>query len=360
MTNKLSSKSAPLVLTLELLNPYADEEDRKILMQYADANARGTLTRTLIVPEDMTLHGLHYAIQRLFGWQNSHLRAFHMDACDFMRLTEDRVSKWSVLAGILFKGIPDDQDDQFWDDEYQTGNFKVWLKQRYTVPYRHGGYSENFDVAQQYIRNLFERFPVIDVKESFHEYNERTKDEPEGEKAPLRVLKTAPIMDLTLEELNSAIYFDTAFDDLMERLEIREVLGAEGGALSNYTELLESKLTGRHRKPVTNTLLYNYDYGDDWHIEIKRLDSPSVLVDLEITDPFTLQNVLDTVIKKRRPVCVHKEGGYVMDDVGGMSGFADFLRILHFGEDKGEKKLLKLWAKGMGWSAKEIEPGKML
>ncbi len=119
-------------------------------------------------------------------------------------------------------------------------------------------------------------------------------------------------------------------------------------------------MTRRPRKPVTNTLLYNYDYGDDWHIEIKRIDSPSTLVDLEITDPFTLQNVLETVIKKRRPVCVHKEGGYVMDDVGGMSGFTDFLRILHFGEDKEEKKSLKLWAKSMGWSAKDIEPGKML
>jgi len=68
--------AAPLLLHLELINSWSTREETQLLMQYAGATRRGTITRDILIPAEMTLHQLHYAIQRLFGWQNAHLRAF--------------------------------------------------------------------------------------------------------------------------------------------------------------------------------------------------------------------------------------------------------------------------------------------
>jgi len=360
MTQHRAEDGSPLVLHLELLNEWCEEEDKQLLMRYADATERGTIESVIIIPEDMPLHNLHYAIQRLFGWQNSHLRSFYMDAKDFKRLTEERVYKWSILAGILFKGVPEDTDNQFWDEDYSGGSIKSWLRKKYTGPYIYKGYIENYDVAQRDVQNLFQRLPVIAVKESFQEYLKRNKGKKDSEKSPVRVLKKAPIGELTIQELNDAIIFDTGFSELLERIKVRQVLGAEGDSLASYIELLESQLTGRAFKPVTETLLYNYDYGDDWRVEIKRYRDPEVLIDKGFVDESDLREALETVKKKHKPVCIYKKGIFVMDDVGGMSGFTNFMHTIYLGKDVDEKKDIRLWAKGMGWSTRKVEPSKML
>ena len=58
-------------LHLELDLGYFDEENRAILRKYG--RMQDGITRDFIVPGSMTLHGLHYAIMKAFGWQNSHL-----------------------------------------------------------------------------------------------------------------------------------------------------------------------------------------------------------------------------------------------------------------------------------------------
>ena len=68
----------PIKLRLVLSDPYLDEDDQRILRQYGDSSTGTTISRELLIPADMTLHALHYVIQRLFGWQNSHLRSFEL------------------------------------------------------------------------------------------------------------------------------------------------------------------------------------------------------------------------------------------------------------------------------------------
>lgn len=353
----------PILLRLELLNSWCSEEDREVLMKYAQATERGAIVRDILIPPDMPLHNLHYAIQRLFGWQNSHLRAFELDEKDTARLTGNRVREWSELAGILFRGAPVDDHDKFWDDDYSSGNFKAWLKKKYTGPYEYGGYTEEFDVVKEDIELLIERFPMVEVREAFNDYYERIKDTPNDKRAPAKILRTAPILDLTMNELTDAISFDTNLIELMEKLEIRQVLGAPGSPLAEFDDLVTDEtvlLPGILPRPVTNKLFYNYDFGDNWMVEITRVDDFNQLVQQGVVDQDWMEEAMRIVAEKHQPVCVHKIGGYVMDDVGGMRGFTDFLRGVYIDDDKEEKEALKEWAKGMGWSGRKVALKNML
>lgn len=210
--------AAPLLLHLELINSWSTREETQLLMEYAGATRRGTITRDILIPAEMTLHQLHYAIQRLFGWQNAHLRAFRLDEKDYDRLTQKRFREWSELAGVLFRGIVNDFEDQFWDDDYSGGNLKTWLRKKYTGPAVDGSYTEDFEIAQGSVQQLIQRFPEIDVKEPFHDYYERIKDHKDRHEEKLQTIRTAPIRDLTIAELETAISFDSGFDELLERL----------------------------------------------------------------------------------------------------------------------------------------------
>lgn len=57
--------------------------------------------------------------------------------------------------------------------------------------------------------------------------------------------------------------------------------------------------------------------------------------------------------------CVYSDGLNVLDDVGGISGFADFLISLHEG-DPDERESFKNWASGQGWTGREYKPEKIL
>ncbi|MBK5245500.1 MAG: hypothetical protein JJE18_10940 [Eubacteriaceae bacterium] len=350
---------APLLLHLELTNSWSSKEETQLLMQHADATKRGTITRDILIPAEMTLHQLHYAIQRLFGWQNSHLRAFRLDEKDYLRLTQVRVRPWSKLVGVLFRGIGTDLDDQFWDDDYLDGNIKNWLKKKYTGPVVDGSYTEDFEIAQVSIRELIQRFPVIDVKESFHDYYERVKDLTVRPEESSKTIRTAPILDLTIAELETAILFDSSFDELLERLTVKTVLGTKNQRLADFDELTQT-FDDRVPRPVTKNLIYNYDFGDNWIVEITRHANINTLPEQDNLNEDWLYEAMAIVNAKRKPVCINKKGGYVMDDVGGMGGFASFLATIHQSPDAAERQELRAWATAMGWSNRKIDLAKML
>jgi len=347
----------PIMLHLELINEWCDEENLQMLMNYADTTEKGTITRDILIPADMPLHNLHYAIQRLFGWQNSHLRAFRLDAEDYKRLTGNRVKEWSDLTGILFSGVPDDENDRFWDEDYMDGNFKTWLKKKYSGPYEYGGYTENYDVARASVDGLIRRFPEIEVRESFHVYYERNKGKKQHEKEPIRILRRAPILDLTMDELKNTINFESGLDELLEKIEVRHVLGSKGEQLAEFDEIING-VNGDLVRPVTDKLIYSYDFGDNWIVEITKIDNYDNLNDsVENSD---LDQAISIVKEKYKPVCIHKKGGFVMDDVGGMSGYTDFIHTIYKSDDAEEKKSIRQWAKGAGWNNRKIEPQNML
>lgn len=369
-----NSNIYPVRLHLELQNEWCDDEDKHLLMKYAEVAEQGTITRDILIPSDMPLHNLHYAIQRLFGWQNSHLRCFRIEENDYQRLTGGMVKGWAHLVGTLFQGLPEDENDVFWDDHYTGGSFKIWLKKKYTGPYHYSGYVETYLMAKKSIHELVKRFPEIEVKESFEAYYARTKKMAGRNKVPIRVLKRAPLMELTLEELNNSIMIEEGTDKLLERLEVISVLASPedktvdskvlGNRLVNpIYEGNNGTISGMEEPevfPVTHKLLYNYDYGDNWVVEITRKNESNDLLKAGLLSEVELKLAMQQVIEKHKPVCISKKGGYVVDDVGGMHGYADFIRTIYQSDDKEERKKNREWAEGLGWSSRNILLGKML
>ena len=343
MTNKCYNNIKAyktVLLHLELKSDHLDDAEKAILRKYGESSTGDSISRNILIPSDMPLHNLHYAIQRLFGWQNSHLRRFVLPEEIYNRLTGGTVKGWTDLVGILFQPPGECEHDIFWDDDYQSGSIKTWLKKKYIGPYFFQGITEDFEWAQNDIKQLIERFPILEVKESFRDYMNRSKGKDE---AKPRIIKTAPLIELTLDEMDSSIYMECGTDSLLERLEVAKVLAFKDDDVSNNGIF-----------SVTHKLIYNYDFGDDWTVTITKEKDCSELLLKGFISKDELLDAEATVLTKHKPVCIHKDGVNVLDDVGGLGGFIRFLTEIYEGEDKEERSDYKAWAQSLGWSTRKV------
>lgn len=334
-------------LHLELKNEYLDDTEKMILRRYGESSTGDSISRDILIPSDMPLHNLHYAIQRLFGWQNSHLRRFILPEEIYNRLTGGNVKGWADLVGILFQPPGECEHDVFWDDDYQSGSIKTWLKKKYTGPYFFNGITEDYEWAQHDIKQLFERFPILEVKESFSDYMNRSRGK---DKEKLRVIKKAPFIELSLEEMNNSIIIESGTESLLERLEAARVLALKDDGVCSDHGIF----------PVTHKLIYNYDFGDDWTVTITKEKDCEELLQKGYILKNELLDAEATVLTKHKPVCIHKDGVFVLDDVGGLHGFISFLKEIYEGEDKKERSNSRTWAQSLGWSERKISNKLML
>ena len=187
---------------------------------------------------------------------------------------------------------------------------------------------------------------MVDVRESFNSYLERSEKTGDTD---VKVLRKAPLIELTLEEMHDSIMFDGGSESLLERLEVATVLAD-----------INESINGDSLFPVTKELIYNYDYGDGWEITITREDKFTHLIENGFATLAGISEASDTVMNEHRPVCIHRDGICVMDDVGGLGGFADFLEQLYESEDKEVNKQCRTWSKSQGWSDKKTGINKML
>ena len=311
-----------------------DDADREDLRLYAKTDEG--ISREVLLPGDMNLHALHYLIQRLFGWQNSHLHHYSIQQDDFMRLTEGKVCGWLTLCGKLLRFPTDDFEDLYWDDDYNGEiSVKNWLRTKYKAPYRDQAASDTLEGNQKAVSEFLERYP--DVTD-----------------------------EMTLEELRNQMIFEADFNTMMESLTVHEIL------------------------PAFGEIYYLYDYGDDWCIHITMLNKYDrrTNADLKKGEWFTadilnekdglinyryvqtgddgeteveenLRAVLAEVDVRSQPRCVSAKGMNVLDDVGGIRGYLDFLRTINQGSTE-EKNRMREWARGLGWTGKASKPENMV
>ena len=341
----LEEGNAPVRLHLELKNEHLSDHAKRMLQRYGEA-PDGVISRDILIPAEMPLHNLHYAIQRLFGWQNSHLRRFLLPDEIYQDLTGGTVRGWSELVGVLFQPPSEAERDMFWDDDYESGSIKVWLRKKYTGPYEYKGWMENPEVARGDVKDLMNHFQSLEVRDSFRDYMVRKE---EDENAKIRILKVAPLIDLTLDEMNSSMILDGDTVRLLERLEVDRILAAQ-----------DQVMGGEDLFPAAKELHYNYDFGDDWNIVITKFKDSNDLIEANRISSHELEAAIDTVMRLHRPVCIDRTGVNVLDDVGGLSGFADFLETIYEEEDKSEAVNMRTWGRSMGWSAAKVSFGKML
>ena len=404
-------------LHMELYNahidgtPYIDEKETEVFRKYGKLEYGDNISRDIIVPGDIPLYALHYVIQRAFGWQNSHLRQFELPEERFAAITNGNAHMWSRLVGVLFCSPLMDEDEEFWADDYNSGSFKNWLRKKYTGPYMSQCRGEGIMSSREDMKRLLmnEEYYVMYAKAYNYEtkkydgeeyvgevmpvydYNGKKRPEPKpwhGSNVPYRV-EIVPFRDVPSGGLR--FVFDRNPMALLERLPIGCVLAA--GKFStpdscgeeerkyidqqitvsgddvcrqvenHITRILEDQIDSPDLQPepdpVTDVLLYNYDFGDDWKIRITASENCPDLVESGRITQAELDRANVKCREVYRPVLIARDGEMLVDDVGGLHGFADFLEKINpelKGMDpeekedaKREKKEMLVWAKSLGW-----------
>lgn len=247
------------------------EEDLRIFQKDAQLGSETTIIRDILVPSGMTL----YALQRAYGWTNSHLHSFILPS-DRKKQLAETIEDWQKRCGILFRYPTMDDEGRFWMDDYQSGSFRLWLRKKYTGPYIHENPWETKERCQKEAADIVAYY-----------YQERKTNEVDSKLSP--------------EEWCLTVFTGNPFE-LLERLSLQELM--EMG----YDDLI-----------------YNYDFGDGWKIAIK------------IQEPYGVkEELVSRTFQQYRPVCVRRVGLPLLDDAGGTYGYFRFLRSLHIDAKTGK------------------------
>ena len=376
-----------LRLHLELNMKYVSEEKIRILKKYG--SMKKAMSRDILVPSDITLHALNYAILRMFGWQNGHLHNFSLPDDVFNQLTKSKFCTWSEMAGVYFRFPTENYGDIYWDDDYREGeSIKSWMRKKYTGPYKYKGYGEHYLINQMEVKRMFARWEDITVREFDF-----------GTKNPLEY--TVKLKDATVEQVIHS-FADMMCHELVERLTLAEILCVKTKSKVNFARIkkyLDSKLSKINVKdaieeyqkkrfrsekqerefleaynvpvlPITEQLIYSYDYGDGWEVLIScentyKQNEEGVWKDMNGETPDVFSDNLEEITGKHRPICIDKDGIELVDDVGGIGGFCDMLQIINETnmnneEEREERERLLGWADMMGWTGRRISPKRTL
>lgn len=315
MENKMREVDDVICLHLELMDSEVEGMDDPIVKY---GKTKKSISRDVLVPRDITLHALHYVILKLFGWQNGHLHSFSLPEDDFQKLTGDRFDKYSQLCGVYFRFPTEDYEDLYWDDDYEEGrSFSTWLRSKYTGPYVYGGEGDYYLPNQYEVRRFCEHFSNINVKE------------------------------LSLQQIQEKIDLGGNPNNLLERLCLRDVLHVKRSEDVCKDIVEVSNICGTEAMPIAHELVYEYDYGDGWEVRIT------------VSDEAYTDEEKEFVCQKYRPRCICKDGLNVLDDVGGMWGYRDFLVTIHEGSEE-EQEEMREWARYLGWTGRNVNPKNML
>lgn len=332
------------VLHIELIG----EVDTDALRKYGGVRYGKSVSRDVLVLDEMPLHNLHYLIQQLFGFQNYHLHSFQLPEIQFQKLTDNKPSNWLALVGVIFKNPLREEDADFWDDDYDGGSPKKYMRSKYTGPYMEGVYDETYQ---------FCRRDAVKIK-----------------------TKGRSIQDLSA-------YYENDCHDILERIPVGEILAAEGSldgeelepvTYRNFREYMKEEQeciddvvglgpddpnSQPYVYPVTKELIYTYDYGDDWQFSITAATDVRALLKSGRITKSQLKKDIRFLCERLRPVLLCADGYPLVEDAGGEVGYCDLLRRINGEttdsddslEDENDADACLTWAKSLGWKQKVPE-----
>ncbi len=299
--------------------------------EIADNHKVYTISRDILIPSNIPLHNLHYMINRAFGFTNSHLHEYTLSDHDLKWVTEGKISKWKKYVGLLFKNPVRDENIDFWDDDYEGGSPKKWMRSKYTGPVYDKIFEESYPYAQEEMSDVEITSKNIDgLKREFY-------------LNPLALNEALPVDQVlshngqeeykNIDEYN--VYMDECFEDAAE-----------------YPE--ETQMSQTFLYSFAKILNYRYDFGDGWSFTIKPFKTVEYLIKDGRITVDKIREAIKDVCTLARPVVIAADGLPLVEDVGGEYGYMEFLKGIH-GLGNGvyaNKKESLQWAKGNGWSGK--------
>ena len=362
------------VMRLKLELQGIDDEYLAVLRQYC--GAQEGYSREILAPSEMTLHGLHYAIMRLFGWLNGHLHCFTLPQKSMDAFTRGQFSEYLRMVGLYFRSpINRDEQDIFWDDDYEgEASFRNWLRRKYTAPFYFYGVSERFMAARNNVSIFIHDNRTLQVI-------------PSNQIGYVR----KPLDEIRLDEAVTTL--DGGLGDLVERLTLEEILSEKPATEESISQLcreaavfyernvkaLEEKVVKITKKklgedvthymmaeamlplnpkvlPLTDSLNYEFDFGDGWEIRIKLKE----VYDSDNTGDEKLSTQVKQVMETGRPLCIAMDGNLpLVQDVGGIHGYCDFLKTIN-GKDADARQEMLEWARGLGWTGRKQTAERLL
>ena len=402
---------------------YQNEEYQEIvgtLKKYADVKYGDTISRDIVVPGEMPLWALNYVIQKCFGWENSHLHCFELSDEQFRRVCDGESRKFVELMGVAFRSIWMDEQEEFWNDDYEDGSFKTWLRSKYTGPYESMCHGEGIWQCKQDVKEMKKRYRYVSVEHtvgangyihySYPEAITKQQYEEMKPKCPIqrivadgfrkdekRVTEVFTFDEIPFDAMRWMA--ESGMNRVLERLSVYEVFIIHDKSINDsffgndtvpscFADVMNEDVKADveeykdidypdaqpYVEGLTDELIYNYDYGDGWKV---RITASFGAADLIESGRVTQEELDDATIRMHetwRPVCIAKDGMNVLDDVGGVHGYVQFLRGINqkrkmndeydgWSEEYGlygDKEESLEWAKSLGWSKRKISNRNML
>ena len=324
-------------LHIELNEQFTDNQIRT-LNNSGGVRYGNSISRDVLVHEDMPLHNLHYVIQVLFGFLNYHLHDFQLPEDALEKITDSKGANWLKLMGVLFKDPLRDSDMDFWDDDYSGGSVRKYMRSKYTGPYVYCTPHESYQLCRKSARRI-------------------------------------KVDDKTINEIRTR--FDLNPFDLLERIPIGEILSVSDPDyccfdeyMRNESECIKDARGKRFDElgsqpfvfPVTQKLLYHYDYGDGWEFTITASYDVSDLLSSGRVTEHKIREAVKDVCMLNRPVLLSSDGYPLVEDVGGPFGYTEFLNAVNghpssFFDYNNIQSTLD-WGQSLGWNA--ALPGKSI
>lgn len=268
------------------------DDDYNPVIHALGRSGSGYIIRDFLVPDDMPLWALHYALEKAFGFLNEHLHAFRLLDDDFNNINNNSAATYRKNIGKWFKSPSRMESEDFWCDDYKSGSFNNWIRKKYTGPYIYKGnypsYQSWQDDFDEYLSLVGDDFLIYETKGKY------------------AFKKIIPLRHL--HDKQYSVSMTTKFDELLLE-NVADLFEY------NPKDLLETLTVGEIYEKFTQ-FRYLYDYGDGWEVNITLSD------DVSLDDQ-------DVVVKTYRPLMISYDGLNLVEDVGGIGGYMDFLFTIY-------------------------------
>lgn len=273
----------------------------KLILKRLGGVTGQTVSREIVIPDDMPLWALHYAITASFGLLNAHTHCFELTEKDYEKMTGGSSLKWAELSGKLFRNpYMSDASRRWADSSSADSSLQSWRRKKYTGPYKYHGKEEDAASCRK-------------VASSFSEDDSQLV-------AVYRTSGTLETLSYVCRLENYKPY--SGGKERTETLRFNALSVQQLGALfeDSCFEIIEKMSVKDFISQWANRIVYKYRSSDNWTFL------------LEFTGDEPPKDARVKCLETHRPVMITSDGLNLVEDIGGVHGYCQFLLSLYGSE----------------------------